>query len=151
MAMKQLVLTPVNDFAGLFPLPLSLPTHAHRRGYAFNRSADFDTVRQIKEKMCYCAPDYNRELKLATETTVRTKKYELPDGRFITIGPERFQAPEVLFTPDLIGREERGMAELVFKSIQDVDIDNRMAMYSNVVLSGGSTMYPGLPSRLEQV
>ena len=39
------------------------------RGYAFNRTADFDTVRQIKEKLCYVASDIDQERKLALETT----------------------------------------------------------------------------------
>jgi len=36
------------------------------RGYAFNRTADFETVRQIKEKLCYVgcvvAPDWQTKL-----------------------------------------------------------------------------------------
>ena len=43
-----------------------------------------------------------------------------------------------------------GMAELVFSTIQSADIDIRPEMYKHIVLSGGSTMYPGLPSRLER-
>lgn len=35
-----------------------------RRGYAFNRSADFDTVRQMKEKLCYVACDYQKEVQV---------------------------------------------------------------------------------------
>ena len=35
-----------------------------RRGYCFHRSADFDTVRQIKEKLCYMAYDYDQEVKV---------------------------------------------------------------------------------------
>ncbi len=31
-----------------------------------------------------------------------------------------------------------------------MDIDNRMGLYQHIVLSGGSTMYPGLPTRLEK-
>ena len=37
-----------------------------RRGYAFNRSADFDTVRQMKEKLCYVACDYQKEAQVCT-------------------------------------------------------------------------------------
>lgn len=36
-----------------------------RRGYAFNRSADFDTVRQMKEKLCYVACDYQKEVQVS--------------------------------------------------------------------------------------
>lgn len=42
------------------------------------------------------------------------------------------------------------MAELLFSSIQAADIDVRPELYKNIVLSGGSSMYPGLPSRLEK-
>ncbi|XLR69531.1 hypothetical protein HN51_016629 [Arachis hypogaea] len=121
-----------------------------RRGYALNRTADFETVREIKEKLCYISYDYKREYQLGLETTILVKNYTLPDGRVIKVGTERFQAPEALFTPELIDVEGDGMADMVFRCIQEMDIDNRMMLYQHIVLSGGSTMYPGLPSRLEK-
>ena len=42
------------------------------------------------------------------------------------------------------------MAELLFNTIQSTDIDVRPELYKHIVLSGGTTMYPGLPSRLEK-
>ncbi len=45
------------------------------RGYAFNHSADFETVQQLKEKLCYVAYDVEQEQKLALETTVLTESY----------------------------------------------------------------------------
>ena len=35
-------------------------------------------------------------------------------------------------------------------AIQEMDMDNRMTLYHHIVLSGGSTMYPGMPSRMER-
>jgi len=120
------------------------------RGYAFNRSADFETVRQIKEELCYVGYDLEVEKRLALETTVLIKKYTLPDGRVIKLGRERFEASEVLFNPGLIDCESVGVHEMLFNMIQEADIDLRPAFYKHIVLSGGSTMYPGLPSRLEK-
>jgi len=120
------------------------------RGYAFNHSADFDTVRQIKEKLCYVGYNIDQESKLAQETTVLVEKYELPDGREISVGSERFEAPEVLFQPHLIDVDSVGVAELVFNVINAADMDLRREFYKHIVLSGGSTMYPGLPSRMER-
>lgn len=120
------------------------------RGYAFNHSADFETVRMMKEKLCYIGYNIEQEQKLALETTVLVESYTLPDGRVIKVGGERFEAPEALFQPHLINVEGQGIAELVFNTIQNADIDIRPELYKHIVLSGGSTMYPGLPSRLER-
>jgi len=119
------------------------------RGYSFNVSADFDTVRRIKEKYCYVANNLKIEQKLAFETTTLVEQYELPDGRVIKIGAERFEAPECLFQPHKVDVEGSGMSEMIFKCINACDLDTRKDFYQHIVLSGGSTMYPGLPSRLE--
>jgi actin-related protein len=42
------------------------------------------------------------------------------------------------------------MAEMLFNCIQGADVDVRSSLYKAIVLSGGSSMYPGLPSRLEK-
>jgi len=120
------------------------------RGYAFNHSADFETVRMLKEKLCYMAYDIEQEQKLALDTTVLVEPYTLPDGRVIKVGGERFGAPEALFQPHLINVDSVGVAELLFNTIQAADIDTRPEFYKHIVLSGGTTMYPGLPSRLER-
>jgi len=59
-------------------------------------------------------------------------------------------APEALFDPGLIkeGDENGGMAVLCHKSVQDCDVDIRKDLYQNVILSGGTTLYIGLPDRL---
>uniref|UniRef100_A0A673IK62 Actin-related protein 2-A-like n=1 Tax=Sinocyclocheilus rhinocerous TaxID=307959 RepID=A0A673IK62_9TELE len=85
------------------------------RGYAFNHSADFETVRMMKENLCYVGYNIEQEQKLALETTVLVESYT------------------VTLFPKLVS---------LYKSIQK--------FYKHIVLSGGSTMYPGLPSRLER-
>jgi len=120
------------------------------KGYPFNSTADFETIRQMKEKLCYVGYDLNLEHKLAIETTVLVENYTLPDGRVIKVSNERFEAPEALFQPHLVDVESMGVAELLFNTIQSGDIDIRSELYKHIVLSGGSSMYPGLPSRLEK-
>jgi len=120
------------------------------RGYTFNKTADFELVREIKEKVCYVGYDLALEKKLALETTTVIQKYTLPDGRVITIGAERFEAPEALFQPSMIGQEQKGLGAMLFEVIQKSEMDIRPELYKHIVLSGGSTMYPGLPSRLEK-
>lgn len=120
------------------------------RGYPFNRTSDFETVRQIKEKYCYVGYDLEVERRLAYETTTLIQTHTLPDGRVIKIGQERFEAPECLFNPALIDVENVGVAELLFNTIQAADIDTRPEFYKHIVLSGGTSMYPGLPSRMEK-
>ena len=120
------------------------------RGYAFNSSADFETVREIKEQLCYVSYDLKKDRKLAQETTVVDKEYRLPDGNLIFVGRERFEAPECLFNPLLIDVESDGISDLIFQSIAESPIDCQRALVSNVILAGGTTMFPGLSSRVEK-
>eukprot|EP00475_Leptophrys_vorax_P042374 TRINITY_DN79948_c0_g1_i1.p1 TRINITY_DN79948_c0_g1~~TRINITY_DN79948_c0_g1_i1.p1 ORF type:complete len:388 (-),score=141.74 TRINITY_DN79948_c0_g1_i1:96-1259(-) len=120
------------------------------RGYPLNRSADFETARLIKEQWCYVGYDLDVEKRLALETTTLIQTYELPDGREVKLSSERYEAPEVLFNPGLLDLEAGGIADLLFDTIMAADMDLRPELFKHIVLSGGSTMYPGLPSRLEK-
>lgn len=122
-----------------------------RAGHNFHTSSEMDIVRQIKETCCAVAvnPAKIEEMTSLSSASQVKQQFKLPDGTNLDLGPaEIYRAPEILFQPDLIGTEYRGVHDSLVNSIMKTDIDLRRRMLSDIVLSGGSTLFPGFGERL---
>ncbi|WFD31734.1 centractin- actin- protein of the dynactin complex [Malassezia sp. CBS 17886] len=115
-----------------------------RAGYYLHTSAEREIVRVVKETCCQFAPGA-----AADDADVqRPAEFALPDGNVIRLGAERFQAPEILFNPELLGLEDPGAHQILHDAIARTDLDLRRSLYSNIVLSGGTTLTKGYGERL---
>ena len=118
------------------------------RGYFLKTVADKEIVRDIKEKLCYVALDFDQTL--GQKSSFLDQHFELHDGQIATIGGERFRCPEVLFQPSLFGMKSCGIHEQTYNSIMECNKDSQQDLFSNILLAGGSTMFPGMVKRMEK-
>ncbi|KAM7044464.1 LOW QUALITY PROTEIN: actin-related protein T1 [Molossus nigricans] len=116
------------------------------RGSTFPYILNKDLVDDIKEKLCYVALDPDKELYKRPEEVLR--KYTLPDGNVIYIGDQLYQVPEILFTPHQLGIHSPGLSKMVASSIMKCDTDIQRNLFAEIVLSEGTTLFPGLEERL---
>ena len=133
-----------------------------QRGYDHDMKSwsDKQLVRDIKERLGYVAQDFDQEMRKSEGLTENNndenenddigieKEYELPDGQKMKIGNERFRCCEALFNPSLIGIESDGISKLIYNCIMKCDVDDRKQFFSNIVLSGGTSMFDGIDLRL---
>mmetsp|Transcript_28909 Transcript_28909/g.49388 ORF Transcript_28909/g.49388 Transcript_28909/m.49388 type:complete len:369 (-) Transcript_28909:75-1181(-) len=116
------------------------------RGYSFTSTAEFELVKEIKEKYGMTLTDSSA--KLPSNKSIQIT-HELLSGEKVTIDEERYQCVEALFKPHLVGKEALGIHEMTYKSINLCDIDLRRDLYQNIILSGGTTTFPGLADRMQ--
>jgi actin-related protein 3 len=115
------------------------------------------TAKNIKERYCKVAKhpsptfamfDKDRAKYIQTYTGIdsKTKKPFTCE-----VGYERFLAPEVWFSPELVSSEyTTPISALIHRAIRMSPIQDRMTLFSHIVLSGGSTTFDGLAIRLQK-
>ncbi|GAB4845847.1 Actin-like protein arp8 [Ancistrocladus abbreviatus] len=115
------------------------------------RNVPFDslyTIRELKEKLCYVALDYEAELSKDTQTS-----YEVSREGVFTLSKERFQTGEILFQPRIAGVHARGLHQAVALCMDHCHAAELMyddSWFKTVVLCGGTACLPGLAERLEK-
>ncbi|KAI6227540.1 Arp-1 [Aphelenchoides fujianensis] len=116
-----------------------------KEGHIFHRTSELEIVRDIKEKVCVVSSGVH-----SAKDDKELKSYVMPDGSTIKIGAAHHQAPEALFRPDLIGCEYAGVSQCIVNAIRESDFELRKELCANVLLSGGTTMFPGFGERVLQ-
>ena len=141
-----------------------LQTMLNQRGYLIDADAGSNSiatsqkislvVKDIKEQLSFIAVDDNiNKTKTNSEIINCNQEYELPDGKKIVIGNERFRCCEILFKPNLIGIKCKGIDQLIHDSIakSNINISYNISknFFNNIVLSGGTTMIPNIKERIK--
>ena len=131
-----------SDFAGK-ELTEYMKSLLQSLGYYLSKASEREIPVNIKEKSCFVALDFDEEL-----GSVEPFDYELPDGTHVIIKDERIRCPEALFRPSMIGKEGNGISQTCCDSIQKCKENIRKDLYNCIILSGGTSMFNGLPERL---
>jgi len=114
------------------------------------KSVEREIIVDIKEKLVYIANYFDKEMQLYTSSSYLDESYKLPDGTIFTIGNKRFRCTEILFRPSLLGMDVAGIHESTYNSLMKCDIAIRKQLYGNIILSGGTTMFPGITDRMQR-
>lgn len=113
-----------------------------------------EKVKKIKEKMCYMALDFDAELKGAQENSNIEKTYMLPGEKPLKLKEELIRAPELLFAPqykqEFVNKPPEPIQRWTYDAIFKCHADIKKDLFKNIVLAGGSTMFPGMKDRMRK-
>ncbi|KAM6248861.1 LOW QUALITY PROTEIN: actin-like protein 10 [Porphyrio hochstetteri] len=100
------------------------------------------TVIQLKKQCCYVSMDYEGDLH--NRGYHHPARFQAPHEAWITLDKEQFCCPEPLFQPHLLHQS----SDLALQSLQKAPNHTRKDMMGNIMLSGGSSTFPGFPERM---
>ncbi|KAL7714428.1 actin [Entamoeba marina] len=109
--------------------------------------SDKESIRDIKEKMCYIVLDWNKTTQINKNNLKKT--YQPRYGKLISVDDALFKCPEVLFNPKVFGFESIGIHNAIHKAITLCNERDRKDLFGNIVLCGGSSMFPNFKERLQ--
>jgi len=112
-------------------------------------SSVYEDISAMKQRCCYVAQDFETEMNDFSDSTLRHMTYTFVDGKTHTLSAERIRVSEAIFKPALLGLEQLGLHHLVYESLLRCPLDIRKDLACNIILAGGSTLLPGLGSRLQ--
>ena len=140
-----------SDLAGN-DITLQLADMLSKKGsLSFSPSVIKDDVDEIKKAACYVAQNYDKEFTQLYKAA--DSSFDLPNGQFlknVKLGSERIKCTESLFKPYLAGVDSNGIHEKIYHSVSKCPADCQKTLYSNIVLSGGTTLLPGFADRLNK-
>ena len=123
-----------------------------KKGYKLYNSNEYRLISDMKEKFCFFLPEKkNLEFdNVRKALNVKKINYYLPDGNNVSLGDERILASEVLFNPEIIGKEYLGLSDIILSSINKAEIQLRPKAFENIVLSGGNILMKGLTDKMKE-
>ncbi|KAK8826222.1 hypothetical protein WA538_001366 [Blastocystis sp. DL] len=125
------------------------------RGEPVPSEAMMETVRFIKENLCYCCGNLMKEFTAFDADRSRFQRHGGTTSRGqtweIDVGYEQFLGPELFFNPEILNPEyTTPLASLVDQTIMHCPVDTRRGLFSNIVVAGGSTKFKGFDKRLQR-
>jgi actin-related protein 3 len=126
------------------------------RGEEIPREDIMLVARSIKEAYSYVCPDLAKEYAKYDEDPTKFRVFEGKHTKTgkpykVDVGYERFLGPEIFFNPEIFDAQfSTPLPDVVDQVVQACPIDCRRALYRNVVLSGGSTMFKDFGRRLQR-
>lgn len=137
----------------------------------YNMMEDTYLMNLIKEATCYVSQNFEKDIEECRENKRKYRiNYLLPDYRttktgrvlspsesanvkdgdsqILSLTNERFTVPEQLFNSSSLGLRQSGLAETIMNSIRAMPEDIQSLLLANVVLTGGTSKFPGFKDRL---
>ena len=115
-----------------------------KRGYFFINSSSYILVKLIKEAIAR-----TKDFKLP-EGTEDDECVNLPDQTKIRIGDEKKKCTDILFDVNLLGKKYSTMDKMILDTINSIDIEMRIKLFGEILLSGGNTSIKGFPETLHK-
>lgn len=112
-----------------------------------------------KQKFSFVSQNVELDIKKSFISKEHDVLYKLPDGKELSISSERFRyvfisnrinkrCTEAIFRPELTAMETTGLEMGISACLLKVDPQVRSQLASNIVLVGGSSLFPGLCERI---